>query len=165
MTITRTLAIAGWVVALSCTIGAIVVRIAVPAPFLPVTFGFGDTAMLAFLVMAMSWASVGAYLAIKRPENAIGRVMVVSGAGYALSMLALALTFAFAADGTSRGRATASPSDGASRKRSIDDFTGPALTPIKRWRRSPTGFGWRSTWTRSRRGWGWASDRPSPRGP
>ena len=107
MTITRILAIAGWVVAVSCTVGAIVVRIALPAPFLPVTFGFGEMAMGAFLVMAMSWASVGAYLTVKRPENVIGRVMVVSGAGYALSMLALALTFAFAADGTSRGRATA----------------------------------------------------------
>ncbi len=107
MTMPKTLAIVGWVVAMSCTIGAIVVRIAAPAPFLPVTFGFGPMAMLAFLVMAMSWASVGGYLAIKRPENLIGRVMVVSGSGYALSMLALAFTFAFAADGTNRGRAMA----------------------------------------------------------
>ncbi len=107
MTTTRTLAVVGWVVAMSCTFGVIVVRIAAPAPFLPVTFGFGPMAMMAFLVMAMSWASVGAYLAIKRPENLIGRVMVVSGAGYALSMLALAVTFALAADGTGRGRAMA----------------------------------------------------------
>ncbi len=107
MTMPKTLAIVGWVVAMSCTIGAIVVRIAAPAPFLPVTFGFGPMAMLAFLVMAMSWASVGAYLAIKRRENLIGRLMVISGSGYALSMLALTLTFAFAADGTSTGRAMA----------------------------------------------------------
>jgi hypothetical protein len=107
VTMGRGIALIGWTVATVCAVGAIVVRQVRPSPFLPVTFGFGPVAMVAFLVMAMTWASIGAYLAIKRPANWIGGLMIVSGAGYALSMLALACTFAFAEDGSSRGRALA----------------------------------------------------------
>jgi MFS family permease len=103
VTATGAAAIVGWGVAMACVVGAVMVRVVAPAPFLPVTFGFGPLAMGAFLLMATSWATIGAFLAIRRPGNAIGAVMVVSGAGYALSMLALALTFAVAADGTARG--------------------------------------------------------------
>jgi hypothetical protein len=107
MTDMRNLAIAGWGFAIACAIGAVVVRIVAPAPFLPVTFGFGPVAMMAFIAMATSWATIGAFIAIRRPENLVGPVMVASGAGYALSMLALAVSFAFAADGTIQGRSIA----------------------------------------------------------
>ena len=67
------------------------------------TFGFGPMAMVAILTMGLSWASIGALLVIRRPENAIGRIMVVFGTAYALSMLSGNLALAFAADGTADG--------------------------------------------------------------
>ncbi len=104
MTSRRGFAFVGLGLAVVGAVGAIVVRLITQAPFLPVTFGFGPAAMIAFITMGLSWASIGAFLVIRRPENAVGRLMVVAGAGYALSMFCLALTFAFAADGTAQGR-------------------------------------------------------------
>ena len=103
MTGSRVFAMVGLALAIFGAVGAIVVRLVTQAPFLPVTFGFGQAAMISFIVMGLSWASIGAFLLIRRPENAVGAVMVVAGAGYALSMFFLALTFAFAADGTAEG--------------------------------------------------------------
>lgn len=85
MTATRAFAIAAWGLAVVGAVGAIVVRLVTQAPFLPVTFGFGPAAMVAFITMGLSWASIGAFLVIRRPENAVGSIMVVAGAGYALS--------------------------------------------------------------------------------
>jgi MFS family permease len=56
------------------------------------------------MTMGLSWASIGAFVVIRRPENPIGRIMVVFGAAYALSMLSGALTLAFVAEGTADGR-------------------------------------------------------------
>jgi hypothetical protein len=99
----RVFAISGLALAVFGAVGAIVVRLATHAPFLPVTFGFGQTAMVSFIAMGLSWATIGAFLVIRRPDNAVGAVMVVAGAGYALSMFFLALAFAFAAGGTAQG--------------------------------------------------------------
>ena len=96
----RTFAIACLSLAIAGAVGAIVVRLVTRAPFLPVTFGFGPSTMIAFITMALSWASIGAFLVIRRPENAVGRLLVLSGTGYSLSMFFVAVTFAFAADGT-----------------------------------------------------------------
>jgi hypothetical protein len=90
--------------AIAGAVGAIVVRLVTSAPFLPVTFGFGPTTMIAFLVMGLSWASIGAFLVIRRPENAVGRLMVLSGTGYSLSMFFVAVTFALAADETAEAQ-------------------------------------------------------------
>lgn len=100
MTAWRTFAIAGLSLAIAGAVGAIVVRLVTRAPFLPVTFGFGPATMIAFITMALSWASIGAFLVIRRPENAVGRLMVLSGTGYSLSMFFVAVTFALAADRT-----------------------------------------------------------------
>ncbi len=104
MTGARAFAIMGWGFAVFGVVGTIVVRTVAPVPFLPAAFGFGPTVMVALLAMGLSWASIGAFLVIRRPKNAIGWMMVVVGAGYALSMLCTALTFAFAAEGTAEGR-------------------------------------------------------------
>ena len=69
MTAMRAFAIVGWCVAMFGVIGAIVVRIVLPVPFLPVTFGFGPAAFIAFLAMSASWATVGAFLVIRRPQT------------------------------------------------------------------------------------------------
>ena len=84
-------------------VGTIVVRIVAPAPFALVAFGFGPTVMVAFLVMGVIWATVGGFLVIRRPENVIGWIIMVVGAGYALAMLSTALAFAFVAEGTVEG--------------------------------------------------------------
>lgn len=103
MTGRRAFAVAGLALALAGAVGAIVVRLATQAPFLPDTFGFGPVAMVAFIIMGLSWASIGAFLVIRRPANVVGLLMVVAGTGYSLSMLGLAVTFAVAADGTTDG--------------------------------------------------------------
>ena len=100
MTGRRAFALGGLALAIVGAVGAILVRLATQAPFLPITFGFGPVAMVAFIIMGLSWASIGAFLVIRRPQNVVGLLMVLAGAGYALSMLGLAVTFAVAADGT-----------------------------------------------------------------
>jgi hypothetical protein len=99
----RLFAIGGLALAVVGAIGTVAVRVVAPAPFLPTAFGFSAASMVAFVIMGLSWASIGAVLAIRRPENAVGRYMVAVGASYALSMFLTVLTFAFAADGTARG--------------------------------------------------------------
>ena len=83
--------------------GAIAVQIVWGAPFLPAAFGFGPAAMAGFIVMGVSWASIGAFLVMRRPQNAVGLLLVICGAGYALTMFFAALAFTFAAQGTVRG--------------------------------------------------------------
>jgi hypothetical protein len=104
VTASRVFALGGLALAVAGSVGTIIVRLATQAPFLPVSFGFGPAAMVAFIVMGLSWASTGAFLMIRRPENAVGRLMVVAGAGYALSMFCTALAFAFAAERTAQGQ-------------------------------------------------------------
>ncbi len=93
----RTAALVGWLAAVSGGVGTIVVRAVTRAPILPNTFGLGEPAIIAFVVQGITFASVGALLVRRRPENAVGRVLVVCGAAYALAILAGALaTFAVA---------------------------------------------------------------------
>ena len=83
--------------AIGGAVGAVVIRVVSGAPFLPAAFGFGPAAMVGFIVMGLSWASIGAFLVMRRPENAVGLLLVICGAGYALTMFFAALAFAFAA--------------------------------------------------------------------
>ncbi|MDF2733775.1 MAG: Histidine kinase [Chloroflexota bacterium] len=98
----RGVALACLALAIGGGVGAVVIRVVSGAPFLPAAFGFGPAAMVGFIVLGMSWASVGAFLVMRRPENAVGLLMVVAGAGYASTMFFAALVFAFAFDGTAR---------------------------------------------------------------
>ena len=103
MTTWRAFAIVGWGLAVFGAAATIAVRIVTQAPFIRDAFGFGPTVMVAILTMGLSWASIGAVLVIRRPNNAVGRIMVVFGTAYALSMFSAALTLAFVADGTAEG--------------------------------------------------------------
>jgi hypothetical protein len=103
MRVRRVLALLYLTLAIGGAIGAIIVRIVAPAPFLPVAFGFGPAAMAGFTVMGLSWSVIGAFLVWRRPENAVGLLLVVAGAGYALTMFFVALSFAFAGEGTGKG--------------------------------------------------------------
>ena len=50
-------------------------------------------------MFGISWATVGAILMIRVPDNVVGAVMTIIGTGYALSILAAAVTFSASAAG------------------------------------------------------------------
>jgi hypothetical protein len=99
-------AVVGLLAALVGAVGAIALRIVDPVPLLPGTFGFGVTALIGFELLGVAFSSVGALLVVRRPDNAVGWVMVVIGDGYALGGLTAAITGSAVADGPA-GAATA----------------------------------------------------------
>jgi hypothetical protein len=102
MILTRTFAVVGLGLAIAGAVGTALVRLVSSAPVVG-AFGFGEAAMVGYVIEGLTWASIGAVLVTRRPHNAVGWLMVLVGVGYALSQLTVALTFAFAADGTSQG--------------------------------------------------------------
>ena len=102
----RPCAVAGVLAALVGAIGAIALRIADPAPVIPGSFGFGNVALVGFEVLGLTFATVGALLVVRRPENAVGWCMVLIGDGYALAGMTAVVTLSAVADGPS-GAATA----------------------------------------------------------
>jgi hypothetical protein len=103
MTGTRVFAFAGLALAVIGAVGTLVVRIVAPAPLITVAFGFGVTVMIGFLIEGLIWASIGALLVVRRPDNAVGWLMVLVGVGHVLSQLSVSLASAFAAEGTAQG--------------------------------------------------------------
>jgi hypothetical protein len=95
--VTASYAILGALAAWAGAIGAIAIRIVDPVPQLPSTFGFGDTALAGFALLGVAFASVGALLVVRRPDNIIGGLMVVIGDGYAIGIFWAAVTFSLAA--------------------------------------------------------------------
>jgi hypothetical protein len=97
----------GWGVAVVGGIGGVGLRIADPAPILPNTFGMGDPGLVVFAILGITWASVGAVLVVKRPENSVGRYLLLIGAAYALSVLTPSVAFSMWAEGSEGGRRVA----------------------------------------------------------
>jgi MFS family permease len=87
----------GVLAAIAGAVGAITLRIVDPAPMLPSTFGFGDTALVGIAVLGVSFAAVGALLVVRRSGNIIGWIMVAIGDGYAIGIFLSALTLSLAA--------------------------------------------------------------------
>jgi hypothetical protein len=102
----RPYAIAGLLAAIVGGVGAIGLRLADPVPVIPNRFGFGDLALVGFAFLGLTFASVGALLVERRPQNAVGWCMVLIGAAYAVGVLFAAMTFSAVADGPD-GAATA----------------------------------------------------------
>jgi hypothetical protein len=100
MTVARTFAVVGLGLAIAGAVGTAVVRYVVPAPFITEAFGYGGATMVGYVIAGLTWASVGALLVVRRPDNAVGWVMVPVGVGYVMSQVSVALTFALAAQGT-----------------------------------------------------------------
>lgn len=98
----RVFVVVGMGLAIAGALGTALVRYVSPAPILG-AFGFGEMAMVGYVIQGLTWTSIGALLVIRRPENAVGWLMVLVGVGYALSQLSVAVTFAFVAEGTARG--------------------------------------------------------------
>jgi hypothetical protein len=86
-------AVVGWFAATAGGLAGLAVHALNPVPIVANTFGLGPSGMVAFVVLGISWATVGALLMVRRPENVVGRYMVIVGAGYSLSILAAAVTF------------------------------------------------------------------------
>ena len=74
-------------------------RILDPVPVVPDSLGFSDLALVGFGFLGVTFASVGALLVVRRPENAVGWVMVLIGASHGLAVLAGAVTYSAVADG------------------------------------------------------------------
>lgn len=102
MTAPRTFAILGVGLAVVGAVGTAVVHYAADIPVAG-AFGFGKTAMVGYVIAGLTWASIGAVLVWRRPQNAVGWLMVFVGAGYALSQLSVSLTFTFLAERTAQG--------------------------------------------------------------
>ena len=96
----------GVLAALAGAVGAIALRIADPVPIIPDALGFTDLALVSFEFLGVTFASVGALLVVRRPENAIGWCMVLIGTANALAGLTAAVTFSAVANGPA-GAATA----------------------------------------------------------
>jgi hypothetical protein len=101
-------ALAGWTLAVAGGLGGLLVRVVWRAPILPTTFGAGPINMVAIAILGITWASVGALLVLRRPDNPVGRIMAVVGVGLAMSVLTVALAFTWLAEGTAAGRDAAS---------------------------------------------------------
>lgn len=95
----RPYAIVGLLAALLGAVSAIALRVVDPVPVIPDALGFGDVALVGFEFLGVTFASVGALLVVRRPENAVGWFMVLIGASNALAGLTAAVTFSAVADG------------------------------------------------------------------
>jgi MFS family permease len=98
----RTFAILGVGLAIVGAVGTAIVQYSSSAPVVG-AFGFGEAAMVGYVIEGLTWASIGAVLVLRRPENAVGWLMVLVGVGYSLSQLTVSMTFAFAAERTAQG--------------------------------------------------------------
>jgi hypothetical protein len=99
---TRTFAILGVGLAVVGAVGTAVIHSVSPVTVVG-AFGFGNTAMVGYVIAGLAWASIGAVLVWRRPQNAVGWLMVLIGAGYSLSQLTVSLTFVFLAERTAQG--------------------------------------------------------------
>jgi hypothetical protein len=97
----------GWLVTVASGIAGRGLRIADPVPVVPNLFGMDDPRMVVFVILGFTWATVGALLVVKRPENSVGRYALVIGAAYAVSILTAALTSSAWADGSEADRQVA----------------------------------------------------------
>jgi hypothetical protein len=89
----------GWLAALIGAVGAVALRLVDPVPVIPDELGFGDVALVGFGFLGVTFASVGALLVVRQPENAVGWFMVLIGASNGLAGLTAALSFSAVANG------------------------------------------------------------------
>ena len=95
----QAVAVTGWAAAVLGGLGALLIRAVDPAPIVANTFGMSPLGLVAFVVFGISWATVGALLMIRVPDNVVGAIMTLIGVGYAMSILAAAVTFSASAAG------------------------------------------------------------------
>ena len=92
----------GWLAALIGAVGGVALRVVDPVPVIPHELGVGDVSLVGFAFLGVAFASVGALLVVRRPENAVGWFMLLIGVSNALAGLTAAITFSAVADGPAR---------------------------------------------------------------
>ena len=102
MTTPRTFALVGLGLAISGAIGTALLHLRFSIPVAG-AFGFGKAAMVGYVIAGLTWASVGALLVWRRPQNVIGWLLLLVGAGYALSQFTVSLTFLSLTEHTAQG--------------------------------------------------------------
>ena len=92
-----TAAIVGLSMAIVASVAAILVRLADPAPLLDSTFGrVGGAGIAAFASLGVAWATVGALVTVRRPDNLVGPLCLLTGIASALCALGPAIVFSAA---------------------------------------------------------------------
>jgi hypothetical protein len=93
------IAVSAWLLTIAVGLGAFVIRFLRPDPVPPNAFGMGQAGMLAFVILGVTWATVGSVLVARRPANVVGPIVLVVGLGYAASIFWTALiAIAYAQD-------------------------------------------------------------------
>ena len=82
----RRLAITVWLLTMAATVGGLAIRLISGAPPLVNPFGFGDAAIVAFAILQIVFATVGAFVLVRLPRNWVAWMLLVVGACYALAM-------------------------------------------------------------------------------
>jgi hypothetical protein len=95
----RRLAIAGWLLTVGVTVGALAIRVGSGAPPLPNRFSMGDAAMTAVGLLQVATATVAVLILVRLPRQRVGWLLMATGVFYALSILAAAIAFAAFAEG------------------------------------------------------------------
>jgi hypothetical protein len=104
----QTFAWVGLAITLIGVISGLAVRAVRPSPFPPSAFGIGGTTVVAIGVLGITWSTVGALLVIRRPDNPIGRLMIVVGAVLGMAVASAAVAVAALAENTATGLVVAS---------------------------------------------------------
>jgi hypothetical protein len=87
----------GWTAATLGGLGALVIRLYDPVPIIENDFGTDASAAVPIVVLGITWATVGALLMVKRPDNAVGRWVLLVGVAATISMFAgAAVSYALA---------------------------------------------------------------------
>ena len=86
-------AIVGWLAAVVGAVGGVALRIIDPVPVIPDELGVGNVSLVGFGFLGVTFASVGALLVVRRPENTVGWWMVVIGGSNALAVMTAAVAF------------------------------------------------------------------------
>lgn len=79
----------GWIVTVALTVLAIAVRVVGGVPLAENRFQFGDASLVAILVFQISYASVGAVVAARRPRHPVGWLLLLAAFLYAVQMVAV----------------------------------------------------------------------------
>ena len=95
----RRIAIAGWLLTIGVTVGALAIRVISGAPPLPNRFSLGDAATTAIGLLQVATATVAVLILVRLPRQLVGWLLMATGIFYAISILAAAIAFATVADG------------------------------------------------------------------
>ena len=83
-------AIVGWLVMAACVVTGVALRVLDPVPIIENALPARDGRPGAVAILAATWVSAGSLLMIRRPDNVVGRWVLLVGMGHAISVLAAA---------------------------------------------------------------------------